>query len=113
MFLPFLLETTMTEEQFKTLFDESTARSWKVLEEKAKEYSTSQDRLDNFKVAAQECGTNPIAELIGMARKHWTSLVQMSRYPECYSRSTWLEKTTDLRNYMYLLEALLIDMEVK
>jgi hypothetical protein len=99
-------------------FDEAVVplaiqRSKEVLAVKSKEYSGRRDRLDNFKTSAKESGTdNPIEELVGMAKKHWISLVQMSRDPEAYSRETWLEKTTDLRNYTILLEGLLIDEEI-
>lgn len=88
-------------------------RSLDVLEEKERIYSSGTDRLNNFKTAAIEDGMSIAEALVGMARKHWVSIVQMSKNPHAFSRSEWYEKTVDLRNYSILLEAVLEDMDVK
>jgi hypothetical protein len=37
----------------------------------------------------------------------------MSKDPLDYNLRQWREKITDLRNYTFLLDALLVDLEVK
>jgi len=48
-----------------------------------------------------------------MASKHISSIAGMVKDPSSYNLKTWREKVTDLRNYTILLDALLIDLEVK
>ena len=48
-----------------------------------------------------------------MAIKHYTSIEHMARSPYEYSLKHWNEKITDLRNYTFLLDALLRDIGIK
>ena len=103
----------MTNDQFLIEVENSHNRSKKVLIKKEKEYSPGADRLDQFYRAATLQRTNPCSALFGMAIKHITSIADMCKDPTLYNLKTWDEKIGDLRNYTYLLDALLRDMEVK
>jgi len=103
----------MTNEKFLVEMENSFNRSKKVLLKKGTEYSSENDRLHQFYQAAFIQNINPCEALIGMVTKHFTSIVLMSKNPNLYSMKEWLDKTVDLRNYTILLEALLVDMEVK
>jgi len=50
--------------------------------------------------------------LIGMATKHITSIADMVKNPEEYNLRKWNEKITALRNYTFLLDALIRDMGI-
>jgi len=103
----------MTNEEFMIEVEKSHNRSKKVLLRKEKEYGSEEDRLDQFTRAAAMENTNPAKALFGMAIKHITSIADMCDDPYEYSLRKWNEKITDLRNYTYLLDALLRDMEVE
>ena len=102
----------MTNEDFTIEVENSFIRSRKVMIKKAKEYAVENDRLDNFKRAGAAQGIPPTMALIGMAAKHFVSITEMAKEPNNFTIPQWHEKTGDLKNYMVLLEALLIDLEV-
>jgi len=56
---------------------------------------------------------SPAEALMGMAVKHITSILDMVKDPRQYSLKKWNEKITDLRNYTYLLDALVREMGAK
>ena len=103
----------MDTETFMNVVIESQVIDLKVLMGKASEYTSGGNRLAQFGRAAELKDTNPIIELVGMATKHFISIDMMAEAPNMHSLALWREKTTDLRNYMHLLEGLLIDMEVE
>jgi len=105
----------MTNEEFMIELEKSFLRSKKVLLGKAKEYSpeTGDDRLQQFYRAAFAQNVQPTFALIGMMTKHFTSICDMAAEPWKYSMKQWREKVTDLRNYTFLLDALLVDMNDK
>jgi hypothetical protein len=102
----------MTNEDFTIEVENSFNRAKKVMLKKAKEYASEDDRLDNFKRAGAAQGIASSAALVGMAAKHFVSITEMAKNPNDYTTQQWHEKTGDLKNYMVLLEALLIDLEV-
>ena len=102
----------MDSKQFMEEVKESYERSVKVLLEKEKEYSVKGDRLGQFHEVAKLAGSNPAEALVAMSAKHFTSIVRMAQNPYTFSPAKWNEKITDLRNYTFLLDALLRDMEV-
>jgi len=103
----------MTNEEFMIEVEKSHNRSKRVLIKKEKEYSLGTDRLTQFYRAASAQDINPCEALVGMVTKHFISIADMSTNPHDYSLRKWNEKITDLRNYTYLLDALLRDMEVE
>jgi len=100
----------MDTETFMAIVSQSQKRDVEVLIKKGEEYTVDGDRLAQFYKAADIKLSDPISELLGMATKHFTSIVMMAADPEKFQMEMWEEKTTDLRNYMHLLEALLVDM---
>ena len=103
----------MTNEQFMMEVDKAFARSKQLLMKKEKEYSEGTDRLDQFYKVAFLNTISPTEALWGMASKHVTSVSSMVKDPKMYNMKRWREKLNDLRNYTFLLEALLVDLEVK
>jgi len=103
----------MTPNDFNIEVENSCNRSKRLLIKKAAEYSQGVDRLDQFKKVGQLNSQYPTEALWGMASKHISSIAGMVKDPSSYNLKTWREKVTDLRNYTILLDALLIDLEVK
>ena len=99
----------MTNEQFQIEVEKAFLRSKQLLNKKEKEYSEGKDRLDQFKKASILNNEPATRSLWGMATKHVTSLADMVKNPTMYSSKIWREKVTDLRNYTFLLDALLVD----
>ena len=98
----------MTNQEFMLEVDASNNRSKRVLLRKGVEYSYEDgDRLEQFYRAG--CAQLITAEsaLIGMATKHFTSIADMAKNPYDYNLKQWDAKITDLRNYTYLLDALI------
>lgn len=76
---------------------------------KADEYATD-DRLHNFKVAAEIQNCTPITALAGMMAKHTVSvydLIQRQEQGGVIPQSLWDEKINDSINYLLLLSALI------
>lgn len=74
---------------------------------KAKEYAT-EDRLHNFKVAAELQCITPRQALAGMMAKHTVSVYDMCKGGQ-YSADMWDEKICDSINYLLLLRALVFE----
>lgn len=91
--------------RFNKVMQMETQHCLDVLETKGREYALGTDRLEHFKLAAEEQGCTPKQALWGMASKHFTSLNAM-----CKNGSgdlpLWNEKITDSINYLLLLWAL-------
>lgn len=87
----------------------------KTLSDKAKDYSTADERLANFYEAGEFNKQDPVTALWGMVTKH---IIALRDYVLKYEDSEdfdvipakeWYEKLGDIRNYMYLLSAILYD----
>lgn len=100
----------MTNDQFMFEVEKAYQSSCKLLQEKGKEYSSGNSRLDQFYRAGHVQGISPTQALLGMATKHYTSICDMAKNPSAYSMAQWRAKLDDLRNYTFLLDALLTDM---
>lgn len=98
----------MITEKFNEILDEQIKRSTNVLCKKAEEYAT-EDRLHNFKVAAEVQGISPVKALAGMMAKHTVSVYDMCMSGKGYPIALWDEKITDHINYLLLLAALIRD----
>lgn len=95
----------------KTFNEETSAqikRSVDVLCTKATEYAT-EDRLHNFKVAAELEQVPAVQALAGMMAKHTVSVYDMCKSGKEYPLALWEEKITDHINYLLLLNALIRD----
>lgn len=102
----------MTNEEFMIEVEKAYLRSKKVLIRKEKEYG-GEDRLEQFYKLSALNDEEPTRSLWGMTSKHVTSIADMVKCPTTYNLRKWREKVTDLRNYTFLLDALLIDMGVE
>jgi hypothetical protein len=102
----------MTNEEFNLEVERAFNRSKRVLIKKGEEYTSDNDRLSQFRRAAAVLETTAPEALIGMAVKHFTSIIDMSHNPHSYSRKEWNDKLIDLRNYTFLLDALLTEIGV-
>lgn len=107
-----LKEKLMDNQEFAIEVESAFLRSKRLLIRKEKEYSEGIDRLDQFKKVGILNNEPATKSLWGMAVKHVSSIADMVKNPTSYNLKTWREKLTDLRNYTFLLEALLKDLEV-
>lgn len=101
----------MNSERFEKVLDDRLNLCVSVLTKKADEYATD-DRLHNFKVAAQLQGVDPITALGGMMCKHTVSIYDLIRDNEKgkdIPMGLWDEKIGDSINYLLLLTALIIE----
>ena len=98
----------MTATEFERIFEEQVDRSRMVLVNKACEYAT-EDRLHNFKVAAALEGKTPEQALAGMMAKHTVSVYDMAESGLAYPIELWQEKITDHINYLFLLNAIVME----
>ena len=103
----------MTEEVFACKIDKAIGRSMNLLIDKGKEYSTSHDRLGNFKQTGAMELKEPTETLFSMADKHIAVVAVMVKNPTKYSREEWNSHLDDIRNYTLLLDTLLIDLGVE
>ena len=103
----------MDTKNFEIELEKSFLRSKRLLLRKATEYALGEDRLEQFYRVAAVSDINPVEALLGMTMKHVTSIADMAKDPTLYNLRKWREKITDLRNYTFLLDALLVDMEIK
>ena len=105
----------MDTKTFEMVIDERLEKCKSVLVNKAKEYAT-EDRLHNFKVAAELQDCNPVTALAGMMCKHTVSVYDLIRDNEKglnISPEMWDEKIGDSINYLLLLTALLEENQQK
>lgn len=100
----------MDNEEFMKEVEQSFIRSKKVLMKKGVEYSGN-NRLDQFYRAGSAQSITPTAALVGMAMKHVTSIADMAKAPLEFDIKKWNEKIGDLRNYTFLLDALIRDLK--
>ena len=101
----------MNHIDFDRLVEQETQRMKDVMCSKSADYSAVDDKLFNFKLAAELDGVSPIEALRGMWLKHRTSIRQGLDElisGKCRPEAWWIEKLTDDRNYSILLQALLV-----
>lgn len=99
----------MTTERFNEIVKEQLERIKKVLVKKSTEYNLEEDRLGFFKRAAVFAQETPEKALYGFLLKHLVSLNDMVQSEKEYPKELWLEKITDIENYLILLLGLLED----
>lgn len=98
----------MNTERFNAVLGNTIDKCINTLVVKASEYAT-EDRLHNFKIAAELQHCTPITALAGMMSKHTVSvydLIQKNEQGAYISPEMWAEKIGDSINYLILLSAL-------
>lgn len=101
----------MKTERFENILSERLKKCIDTLSVKANEYAT-EDRLHNFKVAAQLQNCTPITALAGMMAKHTVSVYDLVERQEnglVVTKEMWDEKIGDHINYLLLLDALITE----
>lgn len=101
----------MDTKRFNEVIETRLNKCCSVLLTKADEYAT-EDRLHNFKVAAELQNCTPITALGGMMCKHTVSVYDLIRDHEAgktISTEMWDEKIGDSINYLLLLTALITE----
>lgn len=96
----------MNHAQFSKILEDQLHMCSEVLDVKAHEYAT-EDRLHNFKIAAELEGVTVRQALAGMMAKHTVSVYDMCKSPVPSAREQWDEKITDHINYLILLRAVI------
>lgn len=101
----------MRTEEFNKIVDDVCENTKMVLKSKAEDYASDADRLHNFKIAARIDDTTPEKALWGMAKKHLVSIIDIKNMAgmKRYSPEFLREKLGDMRNYLILLEALMLE----
>jgi len=98
-------------DEFNAVVDARIEKIRTVLQSKASEYATSDDRMHNFNWAAQLDDETPEQALWGMYKKHLCSIhdliVWSKESPEKITEKLIDEKIGDGINYPILLEAML------
>jgi len=102
----------MEPKQFDKLVNHRLESCKKVLCSKEEEYSSEEDRLHNFKVAADFLGTTPEKALMGMWVKHLVSVLDLINNPDTVTQHLLKEKFGDTINYSLLAEACLTEKMV-
>lgn len=98
----------MKKELFDTIVNAQLSCCEAVLINKAREYAT-EDRLHNFKVAAELKHETTQEALLGMMAKHTISIYDMCQSKEVFPMDVWIEKITDHINYLILLRAVMTE----
>lgn len=96
----------MTDQQFNIIINNRISSINTILKRKGEEYSTNDDRLHNFKVAARINNSTPEKALWGMATKHLISIIDLINGKN-HTQNIIDEKIGDMINYLILLEAIL------
>lgn len=101
----------MTEKEFNEIINDRLKKIVLTLRAKGKEYAYNDDRLHNFKRAAEMLRCSHEKALMGMLAKHMVSIMDMVDEVEAagdnpYPMKLWEEKLGDAINYLILLEAI-------
>ncbi len=94
---------------FDAFVDQQCERIKSILKAKAGEYSSKEDRLKNFRTAAEVNNTTMPKALWGMASKHLVSVMDLVDGSLEPTEELVLEKCTDLVNYIIILSYMLLD----
>lgn len=99
----------MTHERFEQVVNDRLTKCLTLMCAKSDEYATD-DKLHNFKVAAELQNCTPLTALAGMMAKHTVSVYDLiNDYEDCapIDKAMWDEKIGDHINYLLLLTALI------
>lgn len=98
----------MNNANFIKLVNQSNERDFNLLNSKAKEYATDEDRLINFKETAEMMQTTPEWACWNLSTKHLQSIRKMLNETKL-TKEYIDEKIGDMRNYALLLKAILYE----
>lgn len=101
----------MTGNAFFAMVERRIEQIRSVLISKSKEYSTDKDKLHNFKSNPIGCKETPTEVCWGYLRKHLQSIYDIAMGNVEATQAQIEEKIGDSINYMFLMEALLIERE--
>lgn len=99
----------MTHEQFESILLRTQQEDRDILCAKSAEYATGADKLSNFKKAARSLGVKPEQALWYFMQKHTTSVQDIINGESEYTYAKMAEKAGDMRRYLVLLEALMME----
>lgn len=99
----------MTVKRFNEIVKEETNYIQQLLIAKQEEYNLDADRMSHFKHASATSGWPAEKCLYGYLLKHIMSITDMINSGETFTRERWIEKITDICNYLILLLGLLED----
>lgn len=102
----------MDTETFNRVVKAQLQKCEDVLVAKGAEYAT-EDRLHNFRVAAELQGVDLLESCAGMMAKHTVSIFDMCGADQTFTLAQWDEKITDHMNYLLLLRAIVEEMETE
>ena len=98
----------MDTRTFSGIFGAQIKQIESTLINKADEYAT-EDRLHNFKAAAELQDENATQALGGMMAKHTVSVYNMINSGEAFPKAVWEEKIGDHLTYLILLRATIVE----
>jgi len=98
----------MKNVDFQAILEYCFDEEKKLIGVKAEDYARDGDRLANFKSGAAFTGLSPRQTLWGYLAKHLSSVKEIVDGKNV-SRSILREKIGDARNYLLLLEALVLE----
>lgn len=98
----------MNHADFQKVFEDMVAHCEEVLGAKNKEYASDEDKLHNFKIAADLEGVTVPQACGGMMVKHIVSIYDMIGSNKTFTMDQWNEKIGDALNYLFLLKAILV-----
>lgn len=99
----------MKTQQFNQVIEDQLARSSDMLFSKNEAYNPDEDKLKNFKTAADLQGLDVKEALRGMMAKHTVSIYDMCGSAQRFAEEVWNEKITDSINYLLLLQAVVTE----
>ena len=103
----------MEQKEFEKVVKDRTDACLSLLFSKNAAYNEEDDKLRNFKVAANLQNQSPAQALGGLWAKHITSIYDMINSDDYYPMAVWDEKLNDSINYALLLGAIIKDEHLK
>lgn len=102
----------MTKDQFNKEVCNIMGKCYALLNAKAAEYATDEDRLSAFKEAALLSKNTAETIAVNYMLKHIMSINDMSKRPWKYSPEMWDEKLGDAINYLLIIKALIAERNI-
>jgi len=101
----------MKEGDILAIADKLFEESFKLLKSKNKDYSTNDDALNGFKLAAKDAGITTYQAWLIYARKHWGAIANFCKNGGQVESEPIRERLKDMINYCALLEAIIEDAD--